>query len=79
VPGNEVAVAAAAKETAVLGSLTSDWTLCKRLGELSGYSDELRAGWPWFEYRYCQNFSPLYVFLIGTEAYPASYPMDTGG
>jgi hypothetical protein len=51
----------------------------KESGWLSRYSDELRAGRPWFDSRQGQAFSLLHTVQTGSGAYPSSYPVGTMG
>jgi hypothetical protein len=50
----------------------------KGLGNLSRYSDGLRAGRPGFGSQQGRDFSLLHGFQIGSVAHPTSYPMSTG-
>jgi hypothetical protein len=49
------------------------------LGQLSRYSDELRARRPGFDSWPGQGFSLLDRIQTGSGAHPAPYPMGTGG
>jgi hypothetical protein len=49
-------------------------------GQLSPYSDGLRAGWPGFDFRQRQEifFPLLHNVQTGSRAHSASYPIATG-